>query len=132
MEMIEFISNLPTWVWVVAVIAVLFLLGDRKLWEYEAKFPLNEGVGRGEVEFKCYKKKGRVIELELKLEEKWCYSPVDVFLNEVKVYTLPAEKNTSGRIYHEEEIEIEDPKEGDKVTVKINSEAVFSGQLIRD
>ena len=57
------------------------LFGDRKLWELEVKFPMKHGVGRGEVEFECLKKKGSTIEVKFELEEMFHNKPIEIFLN---------------------------------------------------
>lgn len=70
-EIINFVTELPGWAWFGLLIVFLFFTGDKKEWDYEVKFPLKEGVGRGEVELECLKKKGSSIEVELELEPEY-------------------------------------------------------------
>ena len=42
---------------------------------------MKPGVGRGEVEFECLKKKGSSIEIEFQLEEMFHNKCMEIFLN---------------------------------------------------
>jgi len=102
------------------------------LWEYEVKFPQTTGVGPGEVEIECWKKKGATLEAKFQIESESANKDIEIFLKNQNVYTVPAQKNTGGRVYISEKIDLDKPKEGDQVTIKIRNEQVFSGPLIRD
>lgn len=132
MELIlDFVANLPTWVWwVTGILFVFIFFGDRELWDYEAKFPFKQGIGRGEIELKCYKKRGSVI--EVKLESNQLNKALDIYLNNRRIFTVPSNKTQTARVYLKENIEIDKPSEGDEVVVRVGSETLFQGQLIRD
>ena len=53
-------------------------------------------------------------------------------LNEVLLYTVPPEKNSGGRIYLVEKVDLSEPTEGDIVSICIRGDVVLSGPLIRD
>ncbi len=132
-EIFGLLSTIPTWVWVVGGIVIFVILfGDQKLWEFEVKFPMKHGVGRGEVEFECLKKKGSTIEVKFELEEIFHNKPIEIFLNDKLVFTVPQAKNTGRRIYIEENLDLQEPNEGDKVCVHIGGQEQFEGQLYRD
>jgi len=126
------IGDMPWWAWIVPFIGVFLLFGDRGLWDFEVKFPMTEGVGRGEVEFECWKKKGTFIEARFTIEPESANEEMDIFHNGERVYTIPAQKNAGGRVYVNEKITFEKPTEGDHVTVHIRNQEVFSGPLIKD
>ena len=123
---------IPIWVWVVVFFAVLFLLGDTKHWEYEAKFPRLEGFGRGEVEFNSFKKRGTEIEVKLKLDKRACGSHIEVRLNDKLVYELPPEKTREEFVFIMEKIAFDEPSEGDEVSIWAEGEKKLSGPLIID
>lgn len=126
-------SAVPTWVWVIGgIIVFAILFGDRKLWELEVKFPMKSGVGRGEVEFECHKKKGSSIEVKFELEELFHNKDIEIHLNNRLVYTVPASKNSGNRIYINEKLALQKPNEGDKVGVTIGGQKQFEGVLVRD
>lgn len=132
-EIIHYIQHVPTWIWFVAGFVLLILTGDTKRWEYEVKFPMKQGVGRGEIEFKCLKKKGTSIEIELSLDTMQAEKPIDIYLNERLVYSIAADENIANkRIYINKKITIEKPREADTVAVKIAGQSVLTGQLVLD
>ena len=131
-SMFELVSTIPIWVWIAGAIAILILFGDRGLWEYEVKFPFSENAGRGEVEFKCYKKKGSVIEVELNLESECINKDIDIYLNNHLVYSIPGEKNNSARLYLNRPLDMQKPNEGDEVSVKVQGRNIFNGPLVLD
>lgn len=131
-QIIEFASQVPTWAWVVGVIAILIIFGDKKLWELEAKFPLNKGVGRGEVEIEYYKKKGAAIEVELTLEPFYQGKEIAVYLKRQLLITIPANKNHTSRVRFTKNIDLPDTEEGDEVSIKINNDTLFTAPLVRD
>ena len=60
-EIILFFQDLPIWGWIVLFLIFLYLIGDTVIWDYEVKFPLEKGIGRGEVELERLKKKGATV-----------------------------------------------------------------------
>ena len=47
-KIFSYIADLPTYTWIVlGIISFILIFGDRKKWKYEAKFPLETGVGSG-------------------------------------------------------------------------------------
>jgi hypothetical protein len=131
-EILNFITSLPTWAWFVIGFILLILTGDRKLWEYEVKFPLQAGIGRGEVEFECLKKKGSTIEIKLQLEPDYNNKRIDIMLNGLVVYTISEHDNAGKSIVINKKVPLEKPNEGDEVIIKIGGEKVFTGQLVLD
>jgi len=132
-QILELLTTIPAWLWVFGgFIIFMFIFGDQKLWELEVKFPMISGVGRGEVEFECHKKKGSSIEVKFQLEELFNNKPIEIFLNNRLVYTVPSSKNSGNRIYVEEKIDLEKPNEGDKVLINIGGTKQFEGALVRD
>lgn len=133
-EILNFIQNLPTWAWFVIGFALLILTGDKKLWEYEVKFPMKQGVGRGEIEFEGMKKKGSQIEIKLDLDATQANKQIDIYLKERHVFTIPADENQANkRITINKKIKlVQPPNEADDVVVKIGGQQVFDGQLFPD
>ncbi|MFK7816374.1 MAG: hypothetical protein AB8B92_08560 [Gammaproteobacteria bacterium] len=132
-EIITMLAYVPAWVWVIgAIIFYVMIFGDRKLWELEVKFPNQHGVGRGEIEFECLKKKGTSIEVEFNLEDLFKQKTIEIYLNNRLVYTVHAVKNNGARIFIKEKIDIQKPNEGDKVLVNIDGQKQFEGVLVRD
>jgi len=132
-QILAILSTVPTWVWIVGgIILFTIIFGDKKLWEFEVKFPLQAGVGRGEVEFECLNKKGTFIEAKFELEELYQNKKIEIFLNNRMVYSIPEAKNNSARIYINEKLEVQKPTEGDEVTVNIGGRKQFEGVLVRD
>lgn len=132
-EILEMLSAVPIWLWIIgAVILVFAVFGESTLWDYEVKFPFEEGIGRGKVELECGNKKGPRIECLFEMSPSYQNISLDIFLGEEKIYTVPAEKNNSNRLYLREHISLDKPREGDLVVVKANQEAIFSGPLVLD
>lgn len=131
-SMFELASTIPIWAWIVGAIGILILFGDRGLWEYEVKFPFTEDAGRGEVEFKCYKKKGSVIEVEFNLESECINKDIDIYPNNHLVYSIPGEKNNSARLYLNRPLDMQKPNDGDEVAVKVQGRNIFNGPLVLD
>ena len=68
MDVVQFAASfpdIPWYAWAGLFLLIIFFLGDRVLWDYEVKFPMTPGVGRGEVELEHLKKKGTQIEVKL-------------------------------------------------------------------
>lgn len=132
-ELATFLDFVPTWVWILIAIFVVFVFfGERILWDLEVKFPLRKGIGRAKVEFECGKKRGPRIECTFELEPAYRNQPIEIDLNGHHVFTVPAEKNISGRFRLVHAIEIAKPEEGDEVSVRIGADTVFSGLLVLD
>ncbi|MEM7542839.1 MAG: hypothetical protein AAF384_14830 [Pseudomonadota bacterium] len=131
-SIIDLLSALPTWAWVLAAFAMLFALGDRGLWDYEAKFPSAKGVGRGEVELECYKKRGAHVELHLELEPDYRDAEVEVFFRGTCILHAAEQKRERERLYFREPLSVGEPREGELVSVRLNRREVFSGPLIKD
>lgn len=131
--MTELLSEIPVWVWVLGgFIGFVFVFGDSKLWELEAKFPLVEGVGRGSVEFECKKKAGTTIECEFDLAEEQRNKSMEIYVAGQLVFTVPQSANT-GRFKLEEPLpQLQKPHEGAVVMVKLDGREVFSGPLVLD
>jgi hypothetical protein len=132
-QVIEFVSDIPTWIWViVGLFLFVRIFGDRELWDYEVEFPPLEGIGKGEIDFTCYKKKGSVLEIELELSSQFSNHEIEICLNGSLVYTLGKEKNPGGKIFHKEKMPLQEPAPGDEVTVNIAGRNIFRGQLIKE
>jgi hypothetical protein len=131
-ELLDLLGTIPIWAWVGIVFFVLVTTGDRGLWDYEAKFPLQPGIGRGEVELKRYKKKGGAIEIKLELEPPYRDKRIGIRLNDQLLYTIPEDKNARGRLYLNEQVDLQEPREGDLVSVEIDGTTVFNGPLVLD
>ena len=134
MEVIlEFLANVPTWIYVVFGIVLVFVFfGDRGLWDFEVKFPFQSGVGRAEIDFEAYKKRGKVISAKFELEPRMNNKSIEIFLRDRSVLTIPATANQKKRVFTSQEMDYPDPNEGDEVTVEIGGEVVFEGQLVKD
>lgn len=131
-DIVSFLGSIPVWAWVIGVLAVMFATGDRTLWDYEVKFPLKDGVGRGKVELEGKKKKGPCIECVFELDHKYQREAIDVFLNGHQIHRIQASDNNSGRVRVLQSISISEPNEGDIVTVHIGGKELFSGPLVLD
>ena len=131
--LLDFIDNIPSWVWIIAGLwFAMKYLGDKKKWEYEVDFPYLQGVGKGEIEFKCYEKKGISVEVELDLASPYKNKPIEVFLNDDLVFVLPPEKNNKSRVFKTAPIALIEPSAGDEVVVKVEGESKLRGTLKRD
>jgi hypothetical protein len=53
---------------------------------------MKPGVGRGEVELECYKKKSSFIEAKFELGDLFQNKEIEVILNNRLTYTIPASK----------------------------------------
>lgn len=132
-DLMQLAANIPTWIWiVVGVFLYVVIFGDKKLWELEVKFPQQPGVGRGEIEFECFKKRGSQIEVELHLEEMYQNKNIEIFLNNSKVFAISAEDNKGSRLSVNKPITLSQPNENDKVEVHIDGQKQFEGHLYRD
>lgn len=131
-QLLTVLDSIPALVWVILVFVVLFLLGDRKLWEFEAKFPLKPGVGRGEIEIECFKKRGAVIEAEFNLEPDYNGKAIDVVVGQQLALSIPARENIGSYFRFEQAYELAKPTEGARVEIKIDNELIFSAVLVLD
>ncbi len=126
-------NSVPMWVWaIVAIIMVMFALGESILWDYEVKFPLAQGIGRGEVDLTCGKKKGTRIKYRFELEETCRGVPITIAVNGKPIHTISAEKNNKNRLFAIEFKNFPEPKEGDVVTVSSHGNPWFRGPLVLD
>lgn len=131
-EIINFFNDLPFWGWIILFFICVFIFGDRKLWEFEVKFPLEAGVGRGEVELKCLKKKGTEIEIKLDLREHYHNKHIEIRRNDLSIFSINANQNTGKIIFIKKRTPLERPAEGDDITVRISGKDVLSGRLVLD
>ncbi len=125
------LGDVPWYGWTALVLLILFIFGDSKQWDYEVKFPMKEGIGRGEVEFEGLKRRGPIIEMRLQLDPSQTNKEIEVLLDGRSVYSMPNGSGSS-RVYVNEKIDLDEPKEGQMVVVKIDSQEVFSGPLVLD
>ena len=130
--MLELIQSIQLIVWVALFIFILFLFSDKQLWEYEVKFPLTEGVGRGEIEIEYYKKAKGSIDIELELDPNYHNKSLDIFLEDIKILNIPADKNTGPRLRLHEVYTHTEPHEGMIIKIKHNEQAILFGPLIMD
>lgn len=131
-EILNFFKDLPLWGWIILLFVYVFIFGDRKLWEYEVKFPMEVGVGRGGVELECLKKKGTQIEINLELAPTYHQKHIEIFRNGLSIYQIEPNQNTGKVIFIKQTATLEKPEEGDEITVKIDGENMFSGRLVLD
>lgn len=131
-EILHFLKDLPIWSWVILFLIYASIFGDRTLWEYEVKFPMEPGIGRGEVELECFKKKGTKIEVTLELEPAYQQKQIEILRKGLLIYTIKPNKNSGKRIFIKRSTTLEKPEEGDEIVVKIDGENIFSGQLVLD
>lgn len=130
---LAFLDSIPVWVYFIAALVIYaFIFGDKVLWEYEVDFRHKEGIGSGEVEFESKKKKGTTIECEFSLEEPYRNKAIEIYLNEALIFTIKDSENYSRRIDITRNIDLDQPKPGDLVCVKIDGQEIFSGPLVRD
>ena len=131
-EILEVLGTVPVWAWVGVVFFVLFMTGDRGLWDYEVKFPLQPGVGRAEVELKRYRKKGGAIEIKLELEPEYRNKRVGIRVNDRLVYSIPEAQTAVGRLYLNERVDLDEPNEGDLVSIEVDGDTIFNAPLVLD
>ena len=136
-QTMSFLESIPGWGWVIIVIVMIIIFGDRKVWEFEVNFSLVEGVGHGEIEFesvssKFSKKEKKSIEIELKLEPAAQGKTYQVFLKGFPVHTISAAESNSSFVRIREKYEGNKPNQGDLVEVRCDKEVVFSGKLHKD
>ena len=131
--MIEFLTGIPIWIWVIGILILYgYLFGDKKIWEYEAKFPQVPKGARGEIELERYQKQGTKIKVELHLHPSCINKEIEVFLGQRLIYKIPAERSQKSRLYLNESLELKKPEEGEIMTVKIGNNTLLEGVLIRD
>jgi hypothetical protein len=131
-NLIQLLEQIPGWGWFFIILAVIILLGDKKLWEYEVKFAFKEGIGKGEVELKHLKRKGQFVDAKFKLEPEQNNHPIQILLNRELLLAIPASKNCRKFLRFEEIKPLTRPKAGDNIEVVINGVRVFEGPLARD
>lgn len=131
-DILSFLKDFPFWGWIILLLIYAFIFGDRKLWEYEVKFPMEPGVGRGEIELECHKKKGAQIEVSLELEPAYHHKSIEILKNGFSIYKIEPNLNTGKRLFVKRKTSLEQPKEGDEITVIIDDQSVFTGRLVLD
>ena len=131
-QFFEIISSVPFYVWIIIGIVLTIIFGDREIWEYEAEFPYKEGLGRGEVEIECYKRKGAQLEAKLYLEPNYNNRTIEIHLNNNLIATIPENKNVSSFFVFKTPYTLDKPNSKDQIDLKINNEVIFSGNLIKD
>jgi len=136
-ELMHWLEGVPTWGWVILVVVILIIFGDRKCWEYEVKFSLVEGIGHGEVEIEAYtnklsKKIKKHIEVDLDLEQGGQNKAYEVFLNGIEILSIPEEKTSTDRVRIHEKYEGLEPHIGDVIKIKSNNKDIFVGKLHKD
>lgn len=128
-EILKILFEVPIYVWVILFFVAAYFFRDKSRWEREIEFSWVEGVGKVEVEIGHDKRKGTEIEVEMKLEERYQNKPIDILINEKTVCTVPATANNgSGRDYSIA-YDFAKPHSGDRVSVVIDNEALFTGQF---
>lgn len=130
--LLQWLGDVPTWVWIVGVVGLLILTGDRVLWDFEVKFPRVTGIGRGEIEFEGFRKRGATIQARFELDENYRGRALEIRVNGESVYTIPANKTGSARTVVNERYGPGQPAEGDVVEVFADDELLFSGRLALD
>lgn len=125
------LGDVPWYAWCALVILIFIIFGDKVIWDYEVKFPLKEGVGRGVVEFECHKKRGAFIEMRLELDSSQWRKEIDVLLDGRSVYTM-SNGSARARVYVNHKLDMEEPSEGQMVVVRIDGQDAFSGPLVLD
>ena len=128
----RWLEAIPWYGWVIGILVLMFLVSDRGLWDYEVKFPLNPSVGRGKVEFECYKRRGVVVEAKFELKPEYQHQEIEIYLEGELVATIDKEKNKSHRLFAQKSIGLSEPNEGAEVKVRIGGEEVFVGALVLD
>lgn len=119
---------------IVVWIIIKIYKSDPEIWDYEVSFPYKEGVGRGALEFECYKKKGEHIEARFKLEPEHQNHEIKIYLNGELVHTIHKAINCKNnfRIKEKIDVKIKQPSEDDTVTIRIGGLELFSGVLHKD
>ena len=131
-SIIDLFQSVPFFVWIILIFIILALFSDKQLWEYEAKFIFQEGIGGGELEIEYYKKAKGSVDLELTLDELFQNKPLEVFLEDDLILAIPAEQNTGPRLHFHDEFKLAEPHEGMKVHIKCDNEPLFTAQLLLD
>ncbi len=127
---IEVIQTIPFFVWIILGVFILFLFGDKQLWEYEVKFPFKEDIGRGEIEIEYYKKAKGSIDIELQLEIPYVNEALELFLDNKKILDLSMETTANSKLRIHEKFDQAEPHEGMIVEIKHNNQTIMSGPLI--
>ncbi len=104
-------------------------LGDRTGWDKEVSFRYVKEIGRGEVEIEYSKKRGTEIEVEMMLVEKYRNKPIEIFLSNALICTIPAQANIGPETDYKEPCNVEKPQKGDLVKAVVARETLFEGQF---
>lgn len=130
--LIELVQSVPLFIWIVLFIAILFLFGDKQLWEYEADFMYKPGIGRGEIEIEYYKKAKGSIDIELELDEEYQNKPLDIYLDGISILNIPPQKNNGHKFRIHEPYKHLEPHEGMTVEIKHNNKVILASSLLMD
>ena len=131
-QILEIFSSVPFYVWIIIGVILTIIFGDREIREYEVEFPYKLVVGRAEVEIECYKRKGAFLEAELRLEPNYNNNPIEIFLNNNLISTIPENKNIGSFFVFKTPYTLNKPNSNDQIDLRINNEVIFLGNLIRD
>ena len=116
---------------VLIVLALIF--GDRKLWEYEAEGYCEAGQNdKIKVEIKHLKRKGKYVRISGSFKTDYQNKDIMIFLNGFKLVRFDASINKNKRMFHEQPVDIEEPKSGDTLSIRIDDEEVFSHKIYKD
>ena len=132
-EMLELLSAVPTWVWVIGgIVAFFFFFGERILWKYEVKFPMTTETGRGKIKLLYGKKKGARIRCSFELNERHRGKKIDIYLQNKRIHSIPADQTKAAKYFKSEKISLEKPDEGADIEVYADRDKLFSGVLVLD
>jgi len=136
LDIVSFLKMIPVYIWVIFAIIIVIIFGQRKVWEFEAKF-FSNGIGRGEVEIECTSSKfnkteNLTIEVDLSLEPDWRNKVYEVFLNGSNILNISAEESYKSMNRIRRKYRGEKPEQNDLVEIKCEQEVVFSSKLYRD
>jgi len=108
-EVVNFVSNIPFWGWIIVFFIFIILTGDRILWDYEVKFPMEAGIGRGKVELECLAKKGTRIALKFELDPAYQQKQIEILRNGLSIYRIEASLNTGKSVFIKQITKLEKP-----------------------
>jgi len=120
---------------IVVMIAVIFtvLTGDRILWEYEAEGHCDACEnGKIDVELKRGKKKGISLEVKGKFKAEFIDKEILILLSGYKLASFDANTNNGSQLRLTKSLEIEEPKAGDTLSIRIGEEEIFSQKICAD
>lgn len=124
---IRHIADLPWYVLVGLFLLINFVFSDHSRWSKRVKFPFKPDIGSGEVEIKYSKRQGTIVEVEMRLKGELRNKPIEVFINDSLVCTVPAEHNNGTGRDFEKPTTQEKPIPGDTVHVRVEGQIIFNG-----